>query len=272
MLFDKLFGKSAWKKYEKAFGKYSKPAIHLVDDWNREFSKFGSTPIVPKELEWPEYNGRSLAFLMQLRFSDINKDGYLPDLPTSGLLYVFYDDEQPWGREPEDRGAWRILFFEETSELKMRRYPKDLKTRYKEKYICAKNITTYQPMEDDRILDALESDDNDDEYYDFRDSVYGDEPLHHLGGYCDPIQGADMDLDCQLVSNGISVDSETEHMKERGKILAEGRDEWTLLLQIDSDDYTEMMWGDSGMLYFWIRKTDLAAHNFDNVWMFLQCY
>ncbi|MGN0700170.1 MAG: DUF1963 domain-containing protein [Oscillospiraceae bacterium] len=31
------------------------------------------------------------------------------------------------------------------------------------------------------------------------------------------------------------------------------------------------MFGDCGHIYFWIRKADLAARNFDNVWLILQC-
>jgi uncharacterized protein YwqG len=41
--------------------------------------------------------------------------------------------------------------------------------------------------------------------------------------------------------------------------------------EINKDDFCEMMWGDCGILCFWIRKDDLAARNFDDVWMILQC-
>jgi hypothetical protein len=34
-----------------------------------------TTPYVPKELAWPTKDGKSLAFLMQLRFSEINGGG-----------------------------------------------------------------------------------------------------------------------------------------------------------------------------------------------------
>jgi uncharacterized protein YwqG len=33
-----------------------------------------------------------------------------------------------------------------------------------------------------------------------------------------------------------------------------------------------MMWGDLGMLYYWIREEDLAARRFDRVWGISQCY
>jgi hypothetical protein len=49
--------------------------------------------------------------------------------------------------------------------------------------------------------------------------------------------------------------------------------EWTLLLQlgtIGSGDF-EWMFGDCGMLYYYIKKEDLAAKKFDNIWFALQC-
>ena len=46
---------------------------------------------------------------------------------------------------------------------------------------------------------------------------------------------------------------------------------WKLLLQVDSDDASGMMWGDAGMLYHWIRD-DLAARRFDRTWCVMQCY
>lgn len=44
-----------------------------------------------------------------------------------------------------------------------------------------------------------------------------------------------------------------------------------LLLQLDSDQDANLMWGDAGLLYFWIRTEDLVAGRFDRVWMTLQC-
>lgn len=39
----------------------------------------------------------------------------------------------------------------------------------------------------------------------------------------------------------------------------------TLLMQFDSDDATFWMWGDAGVLQFWIRPEDLSARRFDRV-------
>ncbi|MBN9697074.1 MAG: DUF1963 domain-containing protein, partial [Zoogloea sp.] len=48
--------------------------------------------------------------------------------------------------------------------------------------------------------------------------------------------------------------------------------EWRLLLQLDSDPRTDMMWADGGKLYFWIREADLEKRDFSKVWMTMQCF
>jgi uncharacterized protein YwqG len=266
--------KNSFQEIENEIKTYAKPAIHLIESEDETvFSKMGRTPDVPDGFEWPTWNGKPLAFLTQLKFSEINPRGLLPHLPDSGLLYVFYDEEQSaWGFDPKDKGSWRLLFFEEGGDLKERPCPDGLETRYGLKYIAAKQIDTYPPS-GVGSLDELLGDDDDmvDAYYDLRDGVYGELPSHHLGGYPDPIQGEDMELDCQLASNGLYCGDESGYNDERAKTLGDGKSDWTLLLQIDSDDDTEMMWGDCGILYFWIKKDDLAARDFDDVWMILQC-
>ncbi len=46
---------------------------------------------------------------------------------------------------------------------------------------------------------------------------------------------------------------------------------WRLLLQLDSDDNANMMWGDLGMLYFCLSEESLAARRFDDGVVILQC-
>ncbi len=102
------------------------------------------------------------------------------------------------------------------------------------------------------------------------ESEFGD-PDHRFGGHASETQG-DMKLECQLVSNGLCCGVGDAYNSERGLALKDGRDDWRLLLQIDSDrDGPGWMWGDLGMIYFWIRRQDLAARDFDKVWCVLQC-
>jgi len=80
-----------------------------------------------------------------------------------------------------------------------------------------------------------------------------------------------MELESQLVSNGLYCGDETGYNDPRAAALAEGAADWVLLLQVDTDDDAGMMWGDCGLIYFWIRREDLARRDFSNVWMILQC-
>ena len=50
---------------------------------------------------------------------------------------------------------------------------------------------------------------------------------------------------------------------------------WMLLLQFDEihvPDYASLGFGDAGTLYFLIRRQDLAALDFENIWALWQCF
>ena len=95
-------------------------------------------------------------------------------------------------------------------------------------------------------------------------------PCHQLFGYPAQIQGS-MQLECQLVSNGLYCGDENGYNDPRRFELEKGVEDWVLLLQLGSDEIAEMMWGDCGRLYFWIRKQDLMKRKFEKTWMILQC-
>ncbi len=81
-----------------------------------------------------------------------------------------------------------------------------------------------------------------------------------------------MELECQLVTNGIWCGDQKGYEDPRVPTLEPGAADWRLLLQLDSDDNPKWMWGDAGRLYFWIREQDLAERNFSRVWCIEQCY
>lgn len=53
--------------------------------------------------------------------------------------------------------------------------------------------------------------------------------------------------------------------------MLQSRNDWAMLLQLDTDDAAGWMWGDVGRLYYMSRKSDLTVGNFENAWMVLQC-
>lgn len=92
-------------------------------------------------------------------------------------------------------------------------------------------------------------------------------------GYADEIQG-EMEPECELYSRDIEGDVHAQRSEEENADPVETSvDRWVLLLQMGTvtDEDTELMYGDCGLIYFWIRKEDLAARNFDRVHLILQC-
>ena len=90
-------------------------------------------------------------------------------------------------------------------------------------------------------------------------------------GHPDSIQD-DMQLECQLVTNGLYCGDPSGYDDPRTASLEKGKYDWRLLLQIDSDENLNTVWGDDGRIYYWIRDQDLKEGNFDNTWLLLQCY
>jgi uncharacterized protein YwqG len=104
-----------------------------------------------------------------------------------------------------------------------------------------------------------------------RTALYREQPHHQIGGFADPVQNPDMDEECQLVTSGLYVGDAAGYNDPRAEKLKEGAGEWSLLFQMDTDDELKIMWGDAGMIYFWVRRDDARKLKFDNAWVILQC-
>jgi uncharacterized protein YwqG len=248
-----------------------KPAIVLARSEGNAFSKLGGLPQMPDELNWPKWNGKPLAFICQIALGEIGCARL--GLPDSGQLFVFYDQEQrTWGFDPKDRGSWRVLYTARgIEECRERFAPPGLDVVYRTKAIGYTAAQTYPDLQDERVYALDLSDKARDEYIDLCSDAPGVHPFHWMFGYPMPIQNNGMDLECQLASNGLYCGDSSAYDDPRCVLLEPGRSEWLMLLQIDSDDDAEMMWGDVGMLYFWIKRRDLEQRRFDDCWMILQC-
>ena len=263
-------------------------------------SRFGGIPDLPEGFQWPHYRGTPLTCLAQIHLSDVAQFDTEKVLPETGWLYFFYEDiEQPWGYEPEEEGSFRVVYIDETEPL-VRAAPPEKRNGNGDTYtypVCRLHFSHEMqlpdwddgPFEDFNLKDILEKETEDawDKYLEFFTEVHGHgfagmddgDPHHHLIGYPQAIQ-TEMRQSCQAVTHGIHEideidEEETASENPHLQPLQAGAQDWILLLQIDSDDNRQegpgWMWGDVGRLYFWIRKQDLRARNFDAVWMFLQC-
>jgi uncharacterized protein YwqG len=219
-----------------------------------------------------------LDFLLQIDLTDISLMDPTGDLPKSGLLSFFYDlENQPWGFDPKEQDGFKVEFFPEQHFIQGP--PPDPAYKLNVRRLIFSHIFTI-PSFGSRSFDRLKQENhlNIDEigrYIKMEDEYYSQFYkkgccYHRLFGHSDNIQG-DMQLEAQLVSNGINCGYSSGYKNKKAKTLESGSDEWQLLLQLDSDDSAELMWGDVGMLYFWVRKEDLKKMDYQHVWMTLQC-
>lgn len=110
-----------------------------------------------------------------------------------------------------------------------------------------------------------------DAFDELRNAPFAGLSRHQMMGYPSPVQNTGMELECQLASNGIYIGNPEGYRDPRRAELEPSAPAWKLLLQLDTDDDTGMMWGDVGTLYFWIREQDARCRDFSKVWMILQC-
>ena len=80
-----------------------------------------------------------------------------------------------------------------------------------------------------------------------------------------------MQAECQLVSHGVYCGDPSGYTGSQAEALLPGAADWRLLLQVDSDDAVDIMWGDVGRLYYWIQRDRLAEGAWYQCWLILQC-
>lgn len=213
-------------------------------------------------------------FLAQLDLAELPRGLPAGLLPESGHLWFFYSLAEPWGFDPEDADASRVFHRPHGTNLVRAVAPEGLPAEFRFEP-CTVSFTAYEDLPDlDEETDARALDDDEtDRYVDLRDYVAsgGDGPSHKLLGFADPIQYS-MELECQLVTNGIHCGNPSGYKDPRSEALKAGQADWRLLLQLDSDERAGMMWGDLGRLYFWMREADLRSRRFDKAWLIQQCH
>lgn len=243
-------------------------------------SKIGGMPDLPKNFVWPTNKGRKLDFVLQVNLAEASPFDETDMLPKDGLLSFFYDlDNQPWGFDPKNLEGFRVIHTPDGTPLQKTEVPDAEYTLLELAIVCRSALSLPYPGSSDfeRLNSRTQfTDDEEDVYREFSSRVASDgsenpkDGHHRLLGHSENIQG-DMKLQAQLVTNGLYCGNSSGYQDPRRKTLEKGADDWVLLLQLDSDDTGEFMWGDSGMLYYWIRREDLAERRFDKVWMTLQC-
>jgi uncharacterized protein YwqG len=268
------------KRVAPAIAKEAMPCIRLFAKPARDgaiktgASKLGGFPDLPDDFEWPCRDGAPLSFVAQINVTALPKFEGLEELPPNTLLSFFYDAQNlPFGFDSNDKSSWCVLAspISSTAPLKRRRRPKSLADEGAFTP-CVLFTTLEESLPDpfSRIIEMLKlTEGEQDAYFHIFEDHIDPRPHHKLLGHAEQWQN-DMQLDCQLVSNGLSVGAPDWHAGPRRDALEAGASDWILLLQVDTDENAGMQWGDLGSLYYWIKRSSLESRSFEDVWLFLQ--
>ena len=248
------------------------PALRLTLADRPVRSHLGGAPGLPAGAAWPSHKGARLGFLARLSLAELHAVQSISWLPESGALLFFYDvEQQPWGYDPADRGRWAVMHVDDLAA------PAEAPATTPSgaalvpfRPVSFVTIQSLPSWEREEVAALGLNDPESEELIRISDAPFGDGPKHQVGGFPSPIQGDDMELEAQLASNGVYCGDGRGDEAQRAA-LAPGATEWRLLLQFDSDDHLELMWGDAGTLYFWVREQAARRGDFKDVWLVLQC-
>lgn len=259
--FPKLTLPKELEVYRKQIEKTVQPYIKISASESRtniHQSKFAGDPYLLKTMEHPkDENNKPMKLLAQLNFEEIPA---IEHMPQKGILQFFITAEDDvYGLDFDDstnQQNFKIVFhphIEKDESLLVTdfSYMNELDTEYFpiEQEMSLTFSLDYEPVpienyKRDELLDDAADLFEDDELWDsYADEFTGDG--HKIGGY--PCFTQSDPRDDATMYNGYDI----------------------LLLQIDTD--TNIMWGDSGVANFFIKKEDLLNLDFSKVMYTWDC-
>ncbi|MCA9312647.1 MAG: DUF1963 domain-containing protein [Phycisphaerales bacterium] len=225
---------------------------------------------MPPGTAWPTWNDKPLSLVALLDLAELAGMDTGLDLPTVGLLNVFFeaDEQMAWGFDPAHANGSRLILADPSNAVSVE--PPPGAVHFASFPVAGRRCDSIPSLDEDRLPN--QAIDSTQEYtWEFQEALDEAGPHHQVGGWPHYVQGAFW-LECQLVSNGFYLGDGTYPLgaAELGeqRILSQ---EWELLLQLDCDFVAGQEWGDMGRLYFVMRRSDVAEGRFDRAWMVLQC-
>jgi uncharacterized protein YwqG len=226
-------------------------------------SKFGGLPYLPKGCDYPKgTEGNPLFLLAQINFEEFS---CLEGFPQSGILQFYIADDDFYGADwdaPTQQEGFRVVYFPTISQTE-----NDLVTDFSflpepsglpffgcsslqfEKKMAPVGITDYKFNEllGENFFEQFDNEEDEtwDEYMDKFPSEG-----HKIGGYA-----------------YFTQDDPRSYGKSETTV-----DKEILLLQIDTDNVVDIMWGDSGVCNFFISRTDLENLDFSRVFYTWDCH
>ncbi len=235
-----LLEENGLERVSKRILALAKPAVRLALEPGKKLppgaSRLGGAPDLPDGLEWPTADDEPLVFIAQIKLSELPPSG----LPERGMLYFFNDSNgEPSGRDETDGEGFRVLYHEDEDGPFAK-----AKARGQGLTPCRATVKAFSslPRSDAPEIGKLGlSDEEARAYVDAYDSWTSVRPLHQLLGH--PL----------CLENDVREDMAGDDGKPG---------DWTILLQLDSDEALGADWGGGGLVYFGAHAKDVARGRF----------
>ncbi|UYV55659.1 YwqG family protein [Priestia megaterium] len=254
--------------YKEEILKNSKPCIRLFPSKRKDEdipvggSKLGGDPDLPAELDIPEYQNNIFSFLAQINCQDINAYNIENLLPTKGFIYFFYDCESfVSGIEITDKNHWKVMYYDGIEE--------NLKRNSISQYLSEENYFKSALVEGKLGVSFADLDSYELEDVEWKD--YGESYIEFLECFerkaksTHQLLGQPKVVQMDVFEEVLPLIQECKNNKNIS------REDLILLFQLDTDEVnTNMLWGDEGIIHFFITKEDLQERNFQDVWLSLQ--
>ncbi len=235
--------------------------LKITDNGNPTLwqTKFGGYPYLPKNFEYPKsWDGKYLYLLAQINFGELP---HLEDFPEQGILQFYIgDDEEYYGCDfdnPTQQNNFRILYFPDL-DLEEDNLITDFSFLPEVNYspikgCCALECTKhYAPM---CIAD-----------YDFYSFSKDEMEMSNL--ISNFIKEKEAEESWLFVDDGHKIGGYPYLVQDDVRHYSpKNHENYTLLLQIDTDgnEIIDIMWGDSGIGNFFIKRSMLKKLDFSDV-------
>jgi hypothetical protein len=254
-----------------------RPGCHLrtLTKGEPTVGQLGGEPSLPSDVEWPVWEGHGpLSFVASVDCDQVPAAELDIPLPESGTLNFFYfnglgDDTVQYLDPSSVIGGTRVIYVPADAGAAPRPAPDGLEP-FPQVLLGGEMIATAPDNENATLVAAYGGDQDDPEAYVDYPTVDADgdgfwdaltafrrdhSPHHRVGGYALPVSGA-----VEKEAARVLVPGKDDESKAARKEVAT---QLVLLAQIDCDSRAAMEWGDTGRLYWLIKRDDLAAGRFD---------
>ncbi len=251
-------------------------------------SRAGGDPDLPPDMAWPTLrNGKLMTFIAQIDLAEVAAAAGTGLLPATGMLYFFLGDT-----EPSTRMEHLVVFREHVDELR-RTAPEQTPYYAAEHAPGGANAFTPCPLEPGGGLnlptryyaadvlkgfeDRLDNEDRVEEFYEDYDELVREADgdwIAKMFGYGRDRHGdleyeaalrvqADLDYTCRPEE---ALESLTAHFNGDAAQARAAVENTLLLLEVRSGPETGFMWGESGVLHYFIHRDDLEQRRFDRTY------